>query len=198
MTKLYYQGHASFRITANDGRVLYVDPYAGSGYDLPADIILVTHQHHDHNKIGLPARRDGCRVITNREALTGGEYRTFDADGIRIEAVEAKSLVHSPKKCVGYILTIDGIQIYAAGDTARTEQMKTFSARHLDYALFPCGGPLEMGLKEAAACAALVGAKHNIPVHIRPGRLFDREKAMKWDAPDKLIIEPGNEIELVK
>jgi hypothetical protein len=42
MAKLYYQGHGSCRVTADDGRVIYVDPYAGGGYDKPADIILVT------------------------------------------------------------------------------------------------------------------------------------------------------------
>ena len=26
MPKLYYQGHGSYRITANDRRVIYVDP----------------------------------------------------------------------------------------------------------------------------------------------------------------------------
>jgi len=38
MAKLLFQGHGSFRITADDGRVIYVDPYAGEGYDLPADL----------------------------------------------------------------------------------------------------------------------------------------------------------------
>ena len=57
MAKLYYQGHGSYRITAKDGRVIYIDPYAGDGYDLPADGILVTHQHHDHNKIELVTRK---------------------------------------------------------------------------------------------------------------------------------------------
>ena len=49
MPKLLYQGHGSYRLTADDGRTIYVDPYAGGGYDLPADIILITHQHSDHN-----------------------------------------------------------------------------------------------------------------------------------------------------
>jgi L-ascorbate metabolism protein UlaG (beta-lactamase superfamily) len=48
-TKLLYQGHGSLRITAADGRVIFLDPYAGEGYDKPGDIILVTHQHDDHN-----------------------------------------------------------------------------------------------------------------------------------------------------
>ena len=44
MAKLLYQGHGSYRITADDGRVLYVDPYAGEGYDKPADIVIITHE----------------------------------------------------------------------------------------------------------------------------------------------------------
>ena len=54
-----------------------------------------------------------------------------------------------------------------------------------------------MGLEEAAECARLIGAKHNIPIHMNPLKLFDKKKAAeKWDAPDKLIVEPGQEIEL--
>ena len=63
MAKLLYQGHGSYRITADDGRVLYVDPYAGEGYDKPADIVLITHD----NSIAVQAERiirlkDGCVV----------------------------------------------------------------------------------------------------------------------------------------
>ena len=196
MAKLYYQGHASYRITADNGTVIYVDPYAGGGYDLPADIILVTHQHHDHNKIDLPAKKPNCRIITNKDALDGGQHNAFTEQDIRIESVEAKNLMHSPKKCVGYIITVDNIQIYAAGDTCQTKQMDSFAARHLDYALFPCDGIANMSLKEATRCAELIGAKHNIPIHIKPGRLFDRARAEKWNAPNRLILEPGQEITL--
>ena len=49
MPKLLYQGHGSFRLTASDGTVIFIDPFIGTGYDLPADVILVSHQHDDHN-----------------------------------------------------------------------------------------------------------------------------------------------------
>ncbi|HML37244.1 MAG TPA: MBL fold metallo-hydrolase [Bacillota bacterium] len=196
MAKLYYQGHGSYRITTGDGRVIYVDPYVGGGYDLPADLILVTHQHGDHNRIELAARKPDCRIITNREALAGGKYQSFSIDGIEIEAVEAQNLNHDPKECVGFIITADGIVIYASGDTSKTKQMETFAARKFDYALFPCDGIYNMDLKEAAECARLVGARHNIPVHMKPGALFDRKRAEKWDAPNRLILEPGEEIQL--
>jgi len=196
MAKLLYQGHGSYRITANDGMVIYVDPFAGEGYDLPADIILVTHQHRDHNKIELPAKKPSCRIITNKEALVGGRHNAFEVCGVEIKSVEAKSLFHSPKKCVGYIIILDGIRIYAAGDTSKTKQMESFAEQHFDYALLPCDGIANMGLKKSALCAALIGAKHNISIHIKPGQLFDRDRAEKWTAPNRLIIEPRQEITL--
>ena len=196
MPKLLFQGHGSYRLTVDDGRIIYVDPSSGKGYDLPADLILVTHQHGDHNKVDLCAQKDGCRIITNYEALASGRHNSFDVGGILIQAVEAKSILHNPKKCVGYIISIDGVKIYASGDTNRTGQMDTFAALKLDYAIFPGTGILSMGPKEAAECARLIGAKHNIIIHLKPGALFDRKKAEKWEAPNKLIIEPGQEIEL--
>jgi L-ascorbate metabolism protein UlaG (beta-lactamase superfamily) len=194
--KLLYQGHGSYRITGDDGRVVFVDPFAGEGYETPADIILVTHQHGDHNKTKLCAKKENCRTITNAEALAGGKHNCFDIDGIHVQAVEASGFNHSPKKCVGYIICIDGVKVYASGDTARTSQMDTFAEMNLDYAIFPGAGLVTMGLKEAAECARLIGAKRNIIVHLKPGALFDRKKAEKWEAPNKLIIEPGQEVDL--
>jgi len=196
MPKLLYQGHGSYRLTADNGRIIYIDPYAGKGYDLPADLILITHQHGDHNQIKLVTQKQGCRIITNAEALAGGKHNSFDADGVLIQSVEARNLAHSSKKCVGYIITLDGAKIYAAGDTSRTKQMESFAALELDFAILPGDGVFNMGLKEAAECAKLIGAKHNIIVHLKPGALFDRKKADKWDAPNKLILEPGEEIDL--
>ena len=196
MAKLYYQGHGSYRITANDGRAIYVDPFAGDGYDLPADIVLITHQHGDHNKIELVSQKADCKVVTNFEALSDNRYNKFSYDGIEFEAVEANNKNHDPKECVGFIITIDGIKLYAAGDTSTTEQMKDFAARGLDYALLPCDGIYNMDLIEAAKCAELIGAKNNIPIHMKPGELFDRAIAENWTAPNRLIVEPGEEIDL--
>ena len=198
MTTLLYQGHGSFRLTSADGAVIYVDPYAGDGYDLPADIILVTHQHSDHNQIKLPPRKDDCVVVTQADALSGGTHQTLSISGIEIQAVEARNKNHDPKNCVGYILTIDGIKVYAAGDTSTTGQMASFADMALDYALLPCDGVYNMDLEEAAACAALIGATFTIPIHMKPGALFDRARAEAFDAPNRLIVEAGEEIALTK
>jgi L-ascorbate metabolism protein UlaG (beta-lactamase superfamily) len=195
MSKLFFQGHGSLRLTTDDGRVVYIDPYKGKGYDLPADIILVTHNHTDHNKIKRCVQKLDCRIITNEEALAGGNHNSFDINGILIQAVEASNKNHDPKLCVGYIVTIDGVKLYASGDTSKTQQMESFAVMELDYALFPGDGLFNMGLEEAAECARIVGAKHNILIHLKPGESY-RKKGEKWDAPNKLIMEQGEEIEL--
>jgi len=202
VTKLLYQGHASIRLTAKNGAVIYVDPAYGEGYDLPADIILVTHYHGDHNKIDLVTQKKGCVVITNYEALKDGSYKTFNIKGIKIETVEAKNFNHDPKISVGFIITIDGIQLYHAGDTDKTTQMETFSARNFDYALLPCDGEFNMNVEKATECAELIGAKHSVPIHTGPfnrrgiPELFNREIAERFTVSNRFIIEPGEEIEL--
>jgi len=197
MARLLYQGHGSYRIIATDGTVVYVDPYAGEGYDKPADIILVTHQHYDHCLISLVPHDVNCTIITNKEALKEGKYSTFLVKGVHIEAVPAYNKNHSRDECVGYIITIDDIKVYASGDTSTTEEMKTILPDYkLDYALLPIDGIYNMDAEEASRCAEMIGAKHCIPIHMKPGELFDRKIAETFKAENRLIIEPNNEIEL--
>ena len=197
MPKLLYQGHGSFRLTSDGGVVIFIDPYIGTGYDVPADIILVTHQHSDHNQLDLITQKPGCTVISNVEALQGGKHNSFTALGIGIEAVEAGySQGHAPENSVGYILAVDGLKLYFAGDTSKTPQMATFAAKKLDYAFLCADGHYNMGLEEAAECAELIGAKYNVPVHLKPGELFDRKLAEQFKGPNRLIIEAGEEKEL--
>jgi len=196
MPKLLYQGHGSFRLESADGVVVFLDPFIGTGYDLPADIILISHQHDDHNQIGLITQKPDCTVITNVEALAGGKHNTFNIKDVGIEAVMADNKNHPPDQCVGFIVTVDGVKIYFSCDTGKTSQMAEFAAKKLYYA-FLCGdGFYNMGLEEAAECAKLIGAKHNVPVHLKPGELFDNDLAEQFNAPNRLIIEAGKEIEL--
>lgn len=200
MAKLLYQGHGSLRITTTGGKVIYIDPYAGKGYDQPADLILVTHQHGDHNQIKLiKTKNAGCVTITEKDALKNGAYQTIELDYATVEGVEACNKNHNPAECVGFVLTLGdsgGISIYISGDTSKTAQMETFAERNLDYALFCGDGIYNMDLIEASECAALVKAKHSIPYHMVPGELFDIDIAKKFSAEGRLIVPAGEEIEL--
>lgn len=196
---LLYQGHGSLRIVTGEGKVIYIDPYAGEGYDLPADLILITHGHQDHTAVNLiKNRNEDCQIITWKEALVKGEYKTFDLGYATVEAVQAgNNKNHSIRECVGWLITFpDGITLYATGDTSTTDQMKELAGRNIDYAFFVCDGIYNMDMKEAIACANLVKAKHSIPYHMAPGKLFDQKKAEQFDVPGRLIVPAGEEITL--
>ncbi|MCI1931186.1 MAG: MBL fold metallo-hydrolase [Clostridia bacterium] len=196
MSKLLYQGHGSYRIETNKGIIIYVDPFAGTGYDKKADIVLITHHHYDHDNISLITQNAECTVIGPEDALNGVKYNSFDTHGIRIDSVSAYNKNHDKHECVGYVLLFDGIKLYASGDTSLTEDMKDMSYMHIDYALLPIDGIYNMNVKEAIKCAEIINAKHTIPVHMKPGELFDINLAEKFMTPSALIVEAGKEITL--
>lgn len=197
---LLYQGQASIRIVTDEGRVIYIDPYAGEGYDLPADLILVTHAHFDHGQIDkVENRTQDCRIITQEEAIQNGEHQVFELGYVTVEAVEAGyNPWHDVKECVGYILTFSNEKsVYVTGDTSTTEQMPLLKEKEIDYAFYCCDGVYNMGLEEAAECAEAVGAKHNVPYHVSAdGRFYDKSLAEQFPAPDRLIVEMGEEIQV--
>ena len=194
---LLYQGHGSLRIVTAEGKVIYIDPYAGDGYDLPADLILITHGHSDHTNTKLIKKQNkGCEKITWKEGLKKGEYRTFDLGFATVEAVQAgNNKNHNIKECVGWVITLSGgITVYVSGDTSATEQMAELAGRNIDYAFFCCDGVYNMDMDEAIACAKTVGAKHSVPYHMAPGKLFDAGRAEQFDVPGKLVIPAGETV----
>lgn len=198
--RLLYMGQASIRILTEEGKVIYIDPYAGNDYSLPADLILVTHEHFDHNAIDKVERcQSDCRIIRSRDAIIGGEHQTFDLGYVRVEAVEAEfNRLHDVDDCVGYVLTFNnGKKVYVSGDTSTTDQMHEMAGMRIDYAFLCSDGVYNMENEEAARAAELIKARHNIPYHnstTNRGEMFDHEAAERVAAPDKMIVLPGETI----
>lgn len=199
MTKLLYQGHGSFRIISNNGTVIYFDPYIKQGCEYPADYIIVTHEHGDHNKIELIPKKENCRVLRAKDfIIEDGSYRIYEFENVSFQGTQAYNAKHDIKECVGCIIQLDGIKIYGAGDTSLTNEMKTMASLKLDYVLLPCDGIYNMNVVEASQCANLINGKHSIPIHMKPGVLFDQEIADAFNGVHKLVIKPLEEIELNK
>lgn len=206
MPRMLYQGHGSYRFVLDDKTVVYVDPYAGEGYDIPANLVLVTHEHFDHNQVDkMPFAADFAVIRAAAVHPDADTFLTIERHGVRITAVQACNENHSIDKCVGFVLGFDGITFYASGDTSMTEDMRSgkLAEMGIDYAVFPADGFYNMDVSEASECARLVNARHSIPVHIVPvhdadnPELFDRARAELFDVPGRIILEPGDELELL-
>ena len=73
------------RIVTAENKVIYIDPYAGDDYELPADLVLVTHAHFDHSDVDkVQNRASDCQVITHEEAIQDGKHQTFNCRMLRL------------------------------------------------------------------------------------------------------------------
>ncbi|MDD5936644.1 MAG: MBL fold metallo-hydrolase [Clostridiales bacterium] len=186
-------GHASVKLKSIEGKVIYIDPYFPVGeYDEPADFILVTHEHSDHNNINLCKKAEDCLVIRYWDALIQGEYQTFEKDGIKIEAVPSGGNSHSVKESVGFIVTVDGVRVYHAGDTSMNEGKYEIAKKEIDYAMYPVDGVYNMGPEEATQVADLIGATYNIPIHGFGKNYYQQFK--DFSAKGKIFMNRGETI----
>ncbi|MBP7110598.1 MAG: MBL fold metallo-hydrolase [Firmicutes bacterium] len=184
-------GHASMKIRTQEGIVIYVDPYYKGDYSEEADIILVSHEHSDHNKIEMCRQKAGCKILRVKDTINkDGSYNSYEFFGVKIEPVPASNKNHPISSTNGFLISFDGLVVYHAADTSMLPQMAGLKSRGIDYAFFPIDGQYNMNAEEAMECAKLIGARHNIPMHY-----FNADvKAFKPD--NLLIIGYGETIEL--
>ncbi|MBQ2631972.1 MAG: MBL fold metallo-hydrolase, partial [Kiritimatiellae bacterium] len=164
--------HASLRIQY-DGLEIQVDPVAKYAPETDyskfpkADVILVTHEHFDHFDRDTIAtlRKDGTEIVANPAVqkmlglgmvLANGESRVL-AKGIKLDAVPAYNTTpghtqfHPKGRDNGYVLTIDGLRIYIAGDTEDIPEMAAL--KDIDVAFLPCNQPYTMTPEQVAKAA---------------------------------------------
>lgn len=173
LKNVHWLGHASFRLGGE--KVVYIDPYQLKTTQ-SADIILITHGHYDHCSPGdvSKIRQANTVVVATGDCASklGGEVKvikagdTITVQGVSIEAVPAYNVGknYHPKEAggVGYIVTLNGVRIYHAGDTDHTPEMDSVRA---DVALLPVGGTYTMDAREAAEAANIFKPKVAVPMH---------------------------------
>ncbi len=193
MFELLYQGHSSFRLTAGN-TVVYIDPFAGSGYEIPADYIVCSHEHGDHCAVDIVEKKPECVIFTYKDLLIDGIYQTIELAECTIKGVPAYNKLHSRNTTVGFLITAGCKKFYFAADTSLIPEMKELADEKIDYAFFPTDGFYNMGPAEAEKCAALVQACHNVAVHTcsKTEGIFKEATVDNFNPPNKYVMRPGN------
>jgi len=200
--KIEWLGHASFRISDRK-LVIYIDPYVVDEEAPKADIVLVTHEHYDHcavDNIKKIIKDDGIVIATedcfsklvelNFKTVTPNQQ--LEIKGVKIETVPAYNInkpFHTPaSQWVGYIVTLNNVRIYHAGDTDFIPEMKNL--KDIDIALLPVGGTYTMDYKEAADAVNTFKPKVAIPMHWGKivGSRSDAEKFKQLVTESEVII----------
>ncbi len=195
--ELTYFGRASVKIRTASGFVLYIDPYAPGDYSEPADLVLVTHGHGDHNRVDLLRTKPGTVVASAPGAVPGKGVRflsegdEFEAGPVSVRALPASNKNHKRGETLGFLVSFDGVVVYHAGDTDRLPEMEGYGAFGIDYALLPCDGFYNMGPEEASRCAAAMKARNVIPIHSSKSGLFDGRNARAVRGSGVIVLEPG-------
>ena len=171
-----------------------MDPYAGEGYHMPADIVIVTHEHSDHNQVDLVTLKDDGVILRHGDLFVDGGYPIKKIKKVMIEGTPAENKNHTREECVGFIMTVDGITLYGAGDTSYYPEMESFN--DLDYALLPVDGIYNMSAQEASRCAHVIDSRYFIPIHTSPTQLYDEDIAKSFKSPHALYMKPGERLKL--
>ena len=176
LENLHWLGHSGFYIGSKKGTIVYFDPYQVQDGLPKADIILVSHDHFDHcSPADIRKLSKAGTVVVGPESIASklqGSVRAIRAGGelaigdIGIQAVPAYNPAKPfhPKSSgfLGFVVAIDGMSIYHAGDTDVIPEMKEIKA---DVALLPVGGTYTMGPAEAAQAVEAIKPKVAVPMH---------------------------------
>lgn len=171
--KIAWLGHDGFRINAE--KTVYFDPYQIEGGPV-ADLILISHDHFDHCSPEDVAKIQGPEtvIVTEKDSakklkgdvrvLKSGE--TLNLGDVKIEAVPSYNTDKDfhPKKngWLGFIVEIEGVKVYHAGDADFIPEMKDLE---VDIALLPVSGTYVMTADQAVKAALAINPNLAIPMH---------------------------------
>ncbi|RLF32786.1 MAG: Zn-dependent hydrolase [Thermoplasmata archaeon] len=198
MLQIRWHGHACWEIT--DNITLVTDPHDGKSIGIPApnvtgDIILVSHDHYDHNSVKT-VEKEGSKVVTDERKRT---IQGIEIQGIPSYHDEEKGAKRG--KNIIFKFTMDGIRFCHLGDLGHELDEETIQKiGEIDILFIPIGGTFTIDSNQAWNVINMVKPKIIIPMHYKIGGLSlpitgidDFLKQSKYK-----VIPVGNEIEIEK
>ncbi len=199
MIKIRWHGHSCFEIS--DSVTVVTDPHDGSSIgikppNVKADIVLVTHDHYDHNKVKV-VEKEGTRVIRGGNETIGGiEVESFKAYHDKEKGAKRGEITM-------FKFTVDGITFCHVGDLGHVIDDETAEKiGHVDILFIPVGGTFTIDADEAIEVCKKINPKVVVPMHYKIGGLslpIERVEPFLENARKNCEIRHvANEIEIEK
>ncbi len=159
-------GHAEFLIELENGLRIVTDPYDKScGYPVEkvqADVVLVSHGHHDHNAVENV--KGASRIIDQ-----AGEYDL--GDGVTVVAVEAfhdEAEGSKRGKTLLFSVRAEGLNAVHLGDLGHLPtEAQCAKLTPVDVLMTPVGGFYTIDAPTAKAAAETLHARVVLPMHYK-------------------------------
>lgn len=168
--RVRWHGHSCFEFWDADNTVV-VDPHDGRSIGIKppavsADIVLMTHNHYDHNAV---------RVVRGRHEDFLGRNGQFSVRGMNIEGLPTwHDAVGGAERGPNtmYLFEMDGISVCHCGDLGCIPDDDTIERiREVDMLFVPVGETFTMPLPEVKRFLELVNPNVIVPMHYRVGGL---------------------------
>lgn len=212
-----FLGHSGFIIKDGNGKRIVIDPYNVSENIEKVDLILITHSHYDHCSIKDISKlaKEGTIIVTSPDGqskitkIEGVEMQIAEVGdelefgNVKVEALPAYNINkdYHPKNegWLGYLIKINGVVIYHAGDSDKIPDMKKLTGygKHGNQfvALLPVSGTFVMTAEEATEVALLLSPDLVIPMHYGSGVAGSKEDAERFV---KLCRDAGLRAEILE
>lgn len=193
--EIFFIKHASLIINY-DNKLIYIDPiteYADFSKFPKADLILITHEHYDHlDKQAIEnLSKDDTEIILNsnsQKILNSGKIMSNGDElvvlnNINIKAVPAYNIIpehlqfHPKGRDNGYVLTLDNMKIYIAGDTENIDEMNNL--KDIDITFLPVNQPYTMTIEQANLATKMINPKILYPYHYGNTKIEELSKLLK-------------------
>ena len=163
MIKIRWHGHACFEIS--NGKTLVIDPHDGASIGIAppkakADIVLITHEHFDHNQSRIVSKEDAIVVKESRN-IDGIEIKTFKAYHDKEEGRKRGEINM-------FKIKYDFLTLLHVGDLGHILSEKNIEEiGKLDILFIPVGGVFTIDAKEAFELSDKIDTKIIIPMHYK-------------------------------
>lgn len=163
--QIKWLGHACFLLTTTEGAKILTDPFDETvGYPLPAeapDVVTVSHQHFDHNAVGLVKGKPEVVEGTGARQVKGIAFR-----GVATFHDKEKGAKRGPNTV--FVIEADGVRVCHLGDLGHPlDAAKRREIGPVDVLLIPVGGTFTIDADEAAALVKELQPRIAVPMHYK-------------------------------